>query len=320
MAISINTNLAANQAMASLHSNQLELDQALNRLASGSKVDQVTEDAEVQRLSSTIKRFRSAKANIANAMSFTQAQQGYLKGVADALERMGELAMIANDETKTNDDRTAYNEEYKQLWEFIRETRTKSFNGRTLYDDASLQVSSGARAEDFATLDGINLNHGMSEDKVWPPISGTDADGVETLMSDANTKLFAFYEVVRGAYKDENGDETTTAGDGTYTGDPFYDISSLANARTVLDKIENALLAVSQYRATVGAHQSSLEGHVHQIDVAIDNYDASRSRIQDVDVAEESTRLAKYNILVQSSTAILAQANQIPQNVLRLLN
>ncbi len=59
---------------------------------------------------------------------------------------------------------------------------------------------------------------------------------------------------------------------------------------------------------------------MHQIDVAIDNYDASRSRIQDVDVAEESTRLAKYNILVQSSTAILAQANQIPQNVLRLLN
>ena len=57
-----------------------------------------------------------------------------------------------------------------------------------------------------------------------------------------------------------------------------------------------------------------------QIDVAIDNYDASRGRIQDVDVAEESTRLAKYNILVQSSTAILAQANQIPQNVLRLLN
>jgi flagellin len=56
------------------------------------------------------------------------------------------------------------------------------------------------------------------------------------------------------------------------------------------------------------------------IDVAIDNYDSTRSRVQDVDVAEESTRLAKYNILVQSSTAILAQANQLPQNILRLLN
>ena len=314
MAISINTNLAANQAMASLHANQLELDQALNRLASGSKVDQVTEDAEVQRLSATIKRFKSAKANIANAMSFTQAQQGYLKGVADALERMGELAMIANDETKTTDDRVAYNEEYKQLYSFIKETAGKSFNGRTLFDDQSMKVSSGARAADTATLNGINLNHAYAAATVWPPV---DADG--NTIEDSDTNLFAFYEVVRGSYKDADGNETAVDGDGTYSGDPFYDISNLTNARTVLDKIENALLSISQYRATVGAHQSSLEGHVHQIDVAIDNYDASRSRIQDVDVAEESTRLAKYNILVQSSTAILAQANQIPQNVLRLL-
>jgi flagellin len=309
MAISINTNLAANQAMASLHANQLELDQALNRLASGSKVDQVTEDAEVQRLSATIKRFKSAKANIANAMSFTQAQQGYLKGVADAFERMGELAMIANDETKTTDDRVAYNEEYKQLYSFIKETAGKSFNGRTLFDDQSMKVSSGARAADTATLNGINLNHDYGAGTVWPPVD-----------IDAESNLYAFYEVIRGSYKDANGNETTVDGDGTYSGDPFYDISNLDNASQVLNKIDKALLAISQYRATVGAHQSSLEGHVHQIDVAIDNYDASRSRIQDVDVAEESTRLAKYNILVQSSTAILAQANQIPQNVLRLLN
>ena len=305
MAISINTNLAANQAMASLHANQNELDQALNRLASGSKVDQVTEDAEVQRLSAIIKRFKSAKANIANAMSFTQAQQGYLKGEADALERMGELAMIANDETKTTDDRAAYNEEYKQLYSFIEETVTKSFNGRELYNDEALQVSAGASAADAATLNGINLQHGYAAGTTWPPV---DADGDSIAASNAN--LFAFDEVLR---KERDAD-------GNATGNPETDISTLAKARTILTKIEDALIAVSRYRATVGAHQSSLEGHVHQIDVAIDNYDASRGRIQDVDVAEESTRLAKYNILVQSSTAILAQANQIPQNVLRLLN
>ena len=309
MAISINTNLAANQAMASLHANQNELDQALNRLASGSKVDQVTEDAEVQRLSAIIKRFKSAKANIANAMSFTQAQQGYLKGVADALERMGELAMIANDETKTTDDRAAFNEEYKQLYSFIEETVTKSFNGRELYNDEDLMVSAGAAAADAATLNGINLQHGYAVGTTWPPIT-TDEDGNEVSVEAVNENLFAFYEVLR---KERDAD-------GNATGNPETDISTLAKARTILTKIENALLAVSRYRATVGAHQSSLEGHVHQIDVAIDNYDASRGRIQDVDVAEESTRLAKYNILVQSSTAILAQANQIPQNVLRLLN
>jgi len=309
MAISLNTNLAANQAMASLHANQNELDQALNRLASGSKVDQVTEDAEVQRLSAIIKRFKSAKANIANAMSFTQAQQGYLKGVADALERMGELAMIANDETKTTDDRAAYNEEYKQLFSFIEETVTKSFNGRELYNDEDLMVSAGAAATDAATLNGINLQHGYAAGTTWPPIT-TDDDGNEISVQAVNENLYSFYEVLR---KERDAD-------GNATGNPETDISTLAKARTILEKIENALLAVSRYRATVGAHQSSLEGHVHQIDVAIDNYDASRGRIEDVDVAEESTRLAKYNILVQSSTAILAQANQIPQNVLRLLN
>ena len=84
--------------------------------------------------------------------------------------------------------------------------------------------------------------------------------------------------------------------------------------------IEHILFAVSGERASVGALQGSIEGRTQMIDVAIDNYDSTRSRVQDVDVAEESTRLAKYNILVQSSTAILAQATQLPQNILRLLN
>ncbi|MGA0409596.1 MAG: flagellin, partial [Limisphaerales bacterium] len=167
----------------------------------------------------------------------------------------------------------------------------------------------GAAATDAATLNGINLQHGYAAGTTWPPIT-TDDDGNELSVQAVNENLYSFYEVLR---KERDAD-------GNATGNPETDISTLAKARTILEKIENALLAVSRYRATVGAHQSSLEGHVHQIDVAIDNYDASRSRIQDVDVAEESTRLAKYNILVQSSTAILAQANQIPQNVLRLLN
>ena len=140
----------------------------------------------------TIKRFKSAKANIANAMSFTQAQQGYLKGVADALERMGELAMIANDETKTTDDRVAYNEEYKQLYSFIKETAGKSFNGRTLFDDQSMKVSGGARAADTATLNGINLNHayGRHCGHRSMPMG---------ILSRSATNLFAFYEVVRGS-------------------------------------------------------------------------------------------------------------------------
>jgi flagellin len=308
MTISINTNLAANNATVYLQANQAELDKSLTRLSSGSKVDQVTEDAEVQRLSAIVKRFKSAKVNLANAMSFTQTQSGYLKGIADALERMGELAMISNDETKSNDDRIAYNQEYKSLFEFIDESRKKAFNGRDLYNGESMKVSAGSDVADQFTLNGINLQHTTTNaDGDWEP-QNSDADGGGAM--DDTTNKYSFYAILRPELD----------GDGNATGEAHFNISSLDGARNVLQYVEKALLAVSGERASVGALQGSIEGRTQMIDVAIDNYDSTRSRVQDVDVAEESTRLAKYNILVQSSTAILAQANQLPQNILRLLN
>jgi flagellin len=305
MTISINSNLAADSAAAFMRVHQENLDKSLSRLSSGSKVDAVTESSEVQRLSAIVKRFQSAKTNLSNAMSFTQTQAGYLTGMGDALERMGELAMIANDATKSDEDRTAYNEEYKVLYKFINDSITKQFNGRSLYDGASLSVSAGAEVSDAITLKGINFQHTMTADAdKWPPLN---TDGTD--MTDAEN-VFHFYQIVRPEL-DVNGDET---------GEPYYSIDTIAGAQNALNHMEKALLAVSAERATVGAMQGTIEGRKAMIDVAIENYDSSRSRVTDVDVAEESTRLAKYNILVQSSTAILAQANQIPQNVLRLIN
>ena len=305
MTISINSNLAADSAAAFMRVHQENLDKSLSRLSSGSKVDAVTESSEVQRLSAIVKRFQSAKTNLSNAMSFTQTQAGYLTGMGDALERMGELAMIANDATKSDEDRTAYNEEYKVLYKFINDSISKQFNGRSLYDGASLSVSAGAEVSDAITLKGINFQHTMTADAdKWPPLN---TDGTD--MTDAEN-VFHFYQIVRPEL-DVNGDET---------GEPYYSIDTIAGAQNALNHMEKALLAVSAERATVGAMQGTIEGRKAMIDVAIENYDSSRSRVTDVDVAEESTRLAKYNILVQSSTAILAQANQIPQNVLRLIN
>ena len=305
MTISINSNLAADSAAAFMRVHQENLDKSLSRLSSGSKVDAVTESSEVQRLSAIVKRFQSAKTNLSNAMSFTQTQAGYLTGMGDALERMGELAMIANDATKSDEDRTAYNEEYKVLYKFLNDSIYKAFNGRSLYDGASLSVSAGAEVSDAITLKGINFQHTMTDDAdKWPPLN---TDGTD--MTDAEN-VFHFYQIVRPELD----------GDGNETGDPYYAIDTITGAQNALNHMEKALLAVSAERATVGAMQGTIEGRKAMIDVAIENYDSSRSRVTDVDVAEESTRLAKYNILVQSSTAILAQANQIPQNVLRLIN
>ena len=245
MTISINSNLAADSAAAFMRVHQENLDKSLSRLSSGSKVDAVTESSEVQRLSAIVKRFQSAKTNLSNAMSFTQTQAGYLTGMGDALERMGELAMIANDATKSDEDRTAYNEEYKVLYKFINDSITKQFNGRSLYDGASLSVSAGAEVSDAITLKGINFQHTMTADAdKWPPLN---TDGTD--MTDAEN-VFHFYQIVRPEL-DVNGDET---------GEPYYSIDTIAGAQNALNHMEKALLAVSAERATVGAMQVQSRG------------------------------------------------------------
>ena len=86
-----------------------------------------------------------------------------------------------------------------------------------------------------------------------------------------------------------------------------------------LGDASSAITQLASDRATIGAYQSRLNLTSEQLVVSKENLSAASSRIQDTDVAEESTQFARYNILVQSGTAMLAQANQLPQSVLRLL-
>jgi flagellin len=86
-----------------------------------------------------------------------------------------------------------------------------------------------------------------------------------------------------------------------------------------LTNVKSAISQLASDRASIGSYQSRLNALSEQITVGAENLMAASSRIQDTDIAEEATQFARYNILVQSGTAMLAQANQLPQNVLRLL-
>jgi flagellin len=97
------------------------------------------------------------------------------------------------------------------------------------------------------------------------------------------------------------------------------DISSISSAKTALHSIKSAITNCSQDRATIGAYQSRLNYSAEQLTVGKENLTAASSRIQDVDIAAESTNLARNNVLQQAGTAMLAQANQMPQGVLKLL-
>jgi flagellin len=268
----INTNTTAINAADTLQMTQSQMSESLSRLSSGQKIINPADDAgglaTANRLDAQIKRLDAAKTDVGNAVSYTQTQDGYLKSVNKALSRMSELAVLAQDVTKTDTDRKAYVSEFAQLNTFLSDASSKTFNNVSLFQSNAntMDVPIDSEGSLFLTMNGIDL----------------DADVVS---------------VVSGA-----------------------DISTISTANTALDSIKQAITNCSQDRATIGAYQSRLNYSSEQLTVGKENLTAASSRIQDVDIAEESTNLARNNVLQQAGTAMLAQANQMPQGVLKLLN
>jgi flagellin len=264
----INTNIQALSASASLQTSQAMLAKSLNRLSSGSKITNPSDDAAgvavAMRLDSQIKRTDAAKTNVINAISFTQTQDGYLKKIAKALDRMSELTLLAQDVTKGDSDRALYNTEFAQLSAYVSNSATKEFNGVSLFAPAILNV---------------------------------------TLDSDGNT--FAMSGIDLGA--------------SAYTSALSAAVSTTTAALAALAVVKTAISQLASDRATIGAYQSRLNFTSEELTVSKENLSAASSRIQDTDVAEEATQYARFNILVQSGTAMLAQANALPQSALRLL-
>ena len=264
----INTNVSAQMGARLLTESSAMLSKSLARLSSGSKIVSPEDDAAglavSTRFDAQINRISGANTNLTNAISFSQTQDGFLKKVAKALDRMSELSVLAQDSTKSDADRTLYNSEFTKLGAYVNDLATKDFNGVSLFGSAGLAVT-------------------------------TDSDG-NTVTTSASNLSSATYTQATGATVNTN-----------------------ANAIAALTKVKAAITQLSTDRANVGANVSVLQSYSETLGVLKDNLSAANSRIKDVDVADESTKFAKYNILVQAGTAMLAQANQAPQSVLKLL-
>ncbi len=264
----INTNISAQIAADNLQQSQSMLSRSLARLSSGSKIVNPADDAAglavASRLDAQVQRIGAAKSNVGNAISFTQTQDGYLQKIAKALDRMSELAILSQDSTKSDGDRSLYNAEFTQLSAYITSAATKEFNGVSLFSAASLNVTIDSEGTTFA-MSGINL-------------------------STSN-----------------------------YTGATSSAVDTASHAQSALQSVKTAINTLANDRATIGAYQTRLNFTAEQLSVSKENLSAASSRIKDVDVADESTQYARAQILVQSGTAMLAQANSMPQTVLRLL-
>jgi flagellin len=264
----INTNLSAQSSASLLMQSSAQLSKSLARLSSGSKINSPADDsaglAVSMNLTAQINRNTAASNNIGNAVSFSQTQDGYLQQVSSALDRMSELAIQAQDITKSTSDRSLYNQEFKTLGSYINDVAKKDFNGVTLFDGATLTVTIDSNANSFS-MAGVSLGAAV----------------YSSLAADS--------------------------------------IASAASAQAALTAVQSAITQLGQDRAAIGANIETLTMYSNQLGTLNNNLSAANSAIMDVDVAQESTTYARYNILVQTGTAMLAQANSLPQSVLKLL-
>ena len=156
----INTNVEAQRTANNLNVSQTNLAKSLSRLSSGSRIVNPSDDAAglavSSRLRAQIKRLDSALSNVINAVSFTQTQDGFMKTVDKAFRRMGELAMLARDETKSAQDRALYDQEFQQLKDYVIDSTGKEFNSVPLFDGEDIAVTIDSEGDTF-DMTGIDM-------------------------------------------------------------------------------------------------------------------------------------------------------------------
>jgi len=284
MSLVINTNSAATSAAYNLSNTNVNLQRSLNRLSSGSRINSSYDDAGglavSMKLSASIRRTDATLANVNNSIAFLQTQDGVIKTADKVLSRMSELATLAQDVTKTTTDLSLYNTELEQLKGQLNLMVGEKFNGINLF-------SSGASASLDTTTSTMTVV--------------TSHDGVQTV---------GITQVDLNYISDSVGSSSASG----------MNISSTTGAQASLTTIQVAIQNLSTLRANNGAEQSRLTFAADMLAVNKTNLEAANSRILDVDVADESTKLARFNILQQAGTAMLAQANQSTQSILRLIS
>ena len=282
----INNNIMAMNANRQLAINNTNTQKSLEKLSSGFRINRAGDDAAglsiSEKMRAQIRGLEMASKNAQDGISLIQTAEGALDEVHSILQRMRELAVqSANDTNMTTVDRQAMQTEINQLLEEISGIATRTqFNTQTLLDGTF---------ENKVFHIGANSGQNMKITIGAMTTNGLKID---------NLKVENIDDV----------DETTTGG-----------ILTQEDADKAITTINDAINKVSTQRSELGAIQNRLEHTVKNLDNSAENLQAAESRIRDVDMAKEMMEFTKQTILQQAATAMLAQANQVPQTVLQLL-
>ncbi len=269
----VSNNISSFNVWTNYTKNVTSLRRSMNKLSSGSRINNAGDDpsglAMSERLRAQKLNTAASSMNVENMQNYYQTADAWAQKIHDMLGRMGELAVMANDGTKSTVDLTNLGKEFDQMKNEIIAITTGAdakakFNGNQLFQGATRTIQVGPDGGQTFTSTGINLTAGGAV------ING--ALGVAT---------------------------PQTAG-------------AIATINTAIDNLSGA-------RADIGSEMKRLDHTLDGLRTYEENIAATESRIRDVDIAKETAEMSKFSILQQVGTAMLAQANQMPQGVLQLI-
>ena len=309
MPLTINTNSAAAKANMHLERNNDMLRKSLNRLSSGSRIVQPVDDAGglavSMKLESAITRLSGAQINVQNAISFLEVQDGVMDAAGKILNRMIELKGLSEDVMKNESDKENYDREFRDLQMQIYDMTQVQFNGVSLFAEFQEDGTTQAKFNDTSNDNTLSV-FTSAEGSSGTIVSVSKAALLSALTINAGT--------VATVQEFDDDDDTTIFSFASQDASEVFDLSEVS-VGVFTQAIEN----IATLRADNGGSMSRLRHAAEDVALQKTNMIAANGRIKDVDIATESTNLAKYQVLVQASAAMLAQANTNTDVALMLL-
>ena len=283
----INHNMSAMFAQRTLGQTNVYTQKNIEKLSSGLRINRAGDDASglavSEKMRSQIRGLNRASANAQDGISFIQVAEAYLQETTDVMQRIRELSVQSSNGIYSAEDRLYIQVEVSQLVaEVDRIASHAQFNGMNMLTGR------------FARETGENTVTAS----MWFHIGANMDQRVRAYVGTMTAKALGVRDV---------GDES------------IITIDTPETANRAIGTIDEAIKKINKQRADLGAYQNRLEMSVVGINIAAENLQASESRIRDVDMAKEMVEFTRNQILTQSGTAMLAQANQQTQSVMSLL-
>jgi len=339
MSITVNTNNAATKAAFNLSKANDALRKSLARLSSGNRIVDSNDDpggmSVAYKLNSRLRRTEAVRQNVQNAISFLQVQDGALQSTGNIASRMSELRSMAQDVTKNSSDVENYSKEFLELQKQLSQIYREKFNGVSLF--AVSDSADNIPPDSPALYKGSDTNENGDQitifsRRVYSHDSGQAEDGNVSIgvsnfedifrLGMLDTRYQTTFSGSLGNLANANNlnvsnysTSASSANADVFTDDGFLSsilFVSMGQFISVIERIADA-------RAENGAEQSRLLMVEELLASNMTNLEAAHGRIMDADIALESTRFARHNVLVQASASMVAQANQLTNVALTIL-